>query len=405
MNQHPTPQQPTQNEAPIIPTPSPKKLQKTGKKGVPKGVKVLGIVLLCFVASFFGSWAFISSGLIKLSDHTTVETRRQLVLQEGEVVAETAKEVSPSVVSIVTQTARSRSFFNTNEGGGSGTGIVISKDGYIITNKHVIPETTAAVKVILADGTSYENVTVVGRDPLNDIAFLKINGVNNLKPARISDEKVITGQKVVAIGNALGQYQNTVTAGIISGMGRPVTAEDNAGGTEQLLDLYQTDAAINPGNSGGPLVNLAGEVIGINTAVVDDAQGIGFAIPIKAAKGLIKGVLADGKVERGYLGTRFITLTPEIAQNYSLNITRGAYIKTQSASVPSVVAGGPADKAGLKEGDIVTKVNDEKIDESAGLSLLIAQYAPGDTVQLTVQRGGGEVTLNVTLGAYSAANR
>jgi len=365
--------------------------------------KAIGIVVICFVGSFLGAWALIQSGLVRVSsDRVLVESQRQLVLQEGEVVAQTAKEVSPSVVSIVVRTNGLGRSIISEESGGSGTGIIISSSGYIITNKHVIPETTQNVKVVLSDGTAYEDVRVIGRDPLNDLAFLKIDGVTNLTAAKITDKAVITGQKVIAIGNALGQYQNTVTSGIISGMGRPVTASDQGtGATEQLQDLYQTDAAINPGNSGGPLVNLSGEVIGINTAVVNDAQGIGFAIPIRAAKGLIKGVLNSGKLERAYIGTRFVTLTPEVARRLKLSVKHGAYIKTD-ADENAIIRGGPADKAGLKEGDIITKVNNEVIDENGGLGLLVAQYSAGEKITLTLLRGNKEITLQATLEPYQA---
>ncbi|HEX6258367.1 MAG TPA: trypsin-like peptidase domain-containing protein [Candidatus Saccharimonadales bacterium] len=353
--------------------------------------KIFVILFLCFVASFLGAWVFINSGLVKLQSGTTaVETKRQLVLQEGEVFADVAKQVSPSVVSVITKPA------------GSGTGIIISKDGYIVTNKHVVSQASTEVEVVLSDGTTYRDVKVVGVDPLNDVAFLKIAGVNNLSPATISDKKAVIGQKVVAIGNALGQYQNTVTAGIISGLGRPVIAEDElAGGSVQLEDLYQTDAAINPGNSGGPLVNLEGDVIGINTAVAQRGQGIGFAIPIAAAKGMIKSVLNSGKVERPYLGVRFMAITPEVVRRFDLSVRNGAYVKSENGA-PSVLEGSPAGRAGVKDGDIILKVNDESINEQGGLALLIGQYAVGETVRLEVLRDGKTMNLEVKLGAYRA---
>ncbi|MBC7746899.1 trypsin-like peptidase domain-containing protein, partial [Pedobacter sp.] len=251
------------------------------KKPVRRSWTTVGVIALCFVASFLGSWAFISSGIVPLKNGTTMSESRQRVVAEGEVITEVAKTVSPSVVSITTQSVTATGLFGPTALEGAGTGIIVSSDGYILTNKHVIPDGVSAVSVVLPNGKTYEEVTVVGRDPLNDIAFLKINDVTDLIAAKLGDSSTIeVGQKVVAIGNALGQFQTTVTSGIISGTSRPVTASDGTStGIEQLEYLFQTDAAINPGNSGGPLVNLNGEVIGINTAVAEGAQGIGFAIP------------------------------------------------------------------------------------------------------------------------------
>jgi serine protease Do len=205
------------------------------------------------------------------------------------------------------------------------------------------------------------------------------------------------GQKVVAIGNALGQYQNTVTSGIVSASGRPLTASDGTR-NEQLENLIQTDAAINPGNSGGPLVNLDGKVIGINTAVAEGAQGIGFAIPINDAKGLIKGVLNTGKVSRAYLGVRYISLTSQAAQQLDLKLKNGAYIS--GANGQAVVAGSPAEKAGLREKDIVTKVNGVTVDAAHPLASVLAGFAPGDTVTLTVNRDGKDIDIKATLAEY-----
>ena len=270
--------------------------------------RTIGLVFICFVASFLGAWVFVQSGLVKVSTNSAnISESRQKLTAEGEVVADVAKRVSPSVVSIVTQST-ARTPFGTSQSGGAGTGIILTRDGYILTNKHVIPATADNVQVVLSDGTTYENVSVVGRDSFNDLAFLKINDVNSLTPATIGDSsKTGVGQRVIAIGNALGQYQTSVTSGIISAIGRPLTASDGQNATEQLENLFQTDAAINPGNSGGPLVDLSGNVIGINTAIAQDAQGIGFAIPINDAKGLIKSVVEKNKLERAYLGVRYVS--------------------------------------------------------------------------------------------------
>lgn len=340
----------------------------------------------------------------RFSTDDNAVTPRQTVTNDGNKVqtrAETdianlVSKVSPSVVSITTQ-SQSQTYFGIAQQEGAGTGIVVSKDGYIMTNKHVVNNATA-VGIVLSDGTGYDNVKVVGTDPLNDVAFLKIPNVKSLTPVELGNSSSIrVGQQVVAIGNSLGQYQNTVTSGIISGKGRPVAAQD--GNTvANLTDLLQTDAAINPGNSGGPLLNMAGQVVGMNTAVAAEAQGIGFAIPINSVKGLIKGLFSSGEVKRAYLGINFIPITPELTQRYDLPVKNGAYVFNGDS--PAVVDGGPASEAGIREKDIITKVNGVEIGASGGLSTLVGEYAPGDTVALSVMRGRNELTIKVRLDAY-----
>lgn len=366
------------------------------KKKKRSGLKPLGIALLAFLAGIGGSWLALASGLVRPdATHTITQNRDKLVLQEGEIIADVAKKVSPSVVSIVTEVNTETPFGNFPSEG-AGTGIIISRDGYILTNKHVIPESATSVSIVHSDGTVRENVSVVGRDPLNDIAFLKISNVNDLTPAELADSsKVEIGQQVVAIGNALGQFQNTVTSGIISGIGRPITAGSGAE-TERLEDLFQTDAAINPGNSGGPLVNLEGKVIGVNTAIAEEAEGIGFAIPINAAKGLIKTVTDKGRVSRAYIGVRYVTIDAELAKERNLPVRQGAYIASAGAQ-DAVANGGPADKAGIEEGDIITKVNSTEITNRRSLASLLAQHVPGDTVTLTVLRNGDQREVKVKL--------
>jgi S1-C subfamily serine protease len=362
-------------------------------------ILVTGVIVLGLAAGFGGSalQSMLQKPLTQLIQNSNGQDGNLIVSGEEEDIASVAAKVSPSVVSIIT-TVQSRS---TGVGEGAGTGIIISADGYIMTNKHVISD-ASDVSVVTSDGTTYDNVKVVGADPLNDVAFLKVAGVSNLKPAEIGDSSSIRiGQKVVAIGNALGQYQNTVTSGIISGTGRPVSAQ--AGETvETLTDLLQTDASINPGNSGGPLVNVAGQVIGINTAIASDATGIGFAIPINAAKGLMNGVLQSGKISRAYLGVSYQAVTPEIAKQYHLSVSKGAYVVAANQTANAVVRGGPADKAGVKDRDIITKINDKEVGDKGGVASLIGEYKPGDTVQLTVLRDGKTLTIRVTLAAYSS---
>ena len=315
-------------------------------------------------------------------------------------IAEIADKVSASVVSIVTST-KTRNFFGQDyESAAAGTGIIVTNDGYVLTNKHVINGATS-INVVLDDGTTYENVDLVTTDPLNDVAFLKIKDVSNLTPATLGDSKTLTvGQQVMAIGNALGQYQNTVTVGVVSGLGRSVTASDGSGyNTETLSDMIQTDAAINPGNSGGPLVNANGDVIGINTAVAD-ANGMGFSIPISAVKGMLNNIIDNGKAERAYFGVTYVPITSEVAKKYDLPVKQGAYIYNSSSRASAIVAGGPADKAGLKDGDIITKVGNTEVGKAGSISTLIGEYKVGDTVEVTYIRDNKTYTTNVTLEAY-----
>lgn len=317
-------------------------------------------------------------------------------------ISEIANSVSKSVVSIITNTSTTGFFFTGQVSQAAGTGFIISSDGYIATNKHVVANATK-IGVILDDGSTYEDVELIGTDPINDFAIIKIKDVKDLTPIKIGDSKTTNiGQQVVAIGNALGTYQNSVTSGIISGKGRSLTASDSSRTTyETLSDMIQTDAAINGGNSGGPLVNAAGEVIGINTAYASQGNNVGFAIPINSVKGIMAGVLKDGKFERAVLGVRYQTITPLIAKEKKLDVTAGAYVKG-SNNASAVIKGSAGDKAGIKDGDIITAVNGTKIGTAGSLGSLIGEYAVGDTVKLEVYRDKKYVQLDVKLEAYDA---
>ena len=363
------------------------------------GVVIIGLVLLAGASAYVGyrmSGQLNANGV--LTQHQTVANDGNKVVTPTEAsISSVSEKVAPSVVSIVTQT-QGNVMQGTAAEAGAGTGIIVSKDGYVMTNRHVI-EGADTVQVVLTDGTTYDNVHVVGTDPLNDIAFLKINNVSNLQPAEIGDSSTLRiGQSVVAIGNSLGQYQNTVTSGIVSGVGRPVSAQSGSS-VESLNDLIQTDAAINPGNSGGPLLNLQGQVIGMNTAIAQDAQGIGFAIPINATKGVLKGVLANGKIEHVFMGVNYVSITSDVAKKYNLPVTKGAYVIANNGT--AVRSGSPADKAGVKDKDIITKVNGIDVGPGSDVASLVAEYTPGDTIQLTILRGGQQQTVNVTLAAYN----
>ena len=315
-------------------------------------------------------------------------------------IADIADKVSKSVVSIITSTTTRNFFGQDYSSSAAGTGVIATADGYIITNKHVINGANK-VTVILDDGTTYEDVEVVAVDLLDDIAYLKIKDVSDLTPAKLGDSKTIqVGQQVIAIGNALGEYQNTVTSGIVSGTGRSVTASDGTGyNVETLTDMIQTDAAINSGNSGGPLVNAAGEVIGINTATSTSAENMGFAIPISSVKGMLNQLIETGKAERAYVGIYTVQITPEVAKAYNLPVSNGEYVYS-SSTYSAVIKDSPAAKAGLKDKDIITAINGVKIGTAGTVSDLIGEYKPGDTVQFTVIREGNEIAVNVTLGGY-----
>lgn len=315
-------------------------------------------------------------------------------------IAETAAKVTPGVVSIVTEIQTTGFFGQSSTSSAAGTGMIVTEDGYVLTNKHVISDATS-VSVVLDDGTTYDKVKLVGVDPLNDVAFLKIQDAKGLPTVTLGDSKTISvGQQVIAIGNALGQFQNTITAGVISGTGRSITATDSSySSAETLTDMIQTDAAINSGNSGGPLVNAAGQVIGINTATSSDADGIGFAIPISSVKGMLKNIITNNSAKRAYLGAYYVVITPDVAKNYNLPVSSGAYLYSPQ-QYSAIIADGPADKAGLEEKDIILEINGVKVGSAGSISTLIGEYMPGETIQFKVLRGKEEKTIDVKLEEY-----
>jgi len=357
-------------------------------------VVVLALVV-GLAGGMVGSYAFIRYFA------TAIPTdKKQLIVQENSAVVDVAKKVSPAVVSITSKAVANGFFGTSQQVEGAGTGMIVDSNGLILTNRHVVDDTTANYTVVMSNGKSYP-ATVVSRDTVNDLAFVRISA-SGLPTVELADSGTVTvGQEVVAIGNALGQFQNTVTEGIVSGLSRGVTAGDDSGITgssEQLQNLFQTDAAINPGNSGGPLVNLEGQVVGINTAVAGQgSQNIGFAIPINDAKPLISSVKSTGKIVRAYLGVRYVALDQQTAQANNLPVSDGAWVQAAGDQNSGVMPGSPADKGGVKDGDIITKVNDDTIDSTHSLQSLIGKHKPGDRVTLTVNRNGKTMTLGVTL--------
>jgi serine protease Do len=295
---------------------------------------------------------------------------------------------------------------------GGGSGFIVSADGYVVTNKHVVLDEEADYTVFTNDGKSY-SAKVLAKDPLQDLAILKIeqeqavdeSGAFVAKPfvpVRLGDASTLQiGQSVIAIGNALGEFRNTVSVGVISGLGRTITASGGADFVETIEDVIQTDAAINKGNSGGPLLNLAGEVIGINTATVLDAQNIGFAVPINKVKRDIEQVRSVGKITYPFLGVRYVSITEAIAKDRNLPVTYGALIEKGDSATPAVTPGSAADTAGMREGDILLEFNGERISPDNSLAKLIQKYNPKDTVVVKILRDDQEKILQVTLGERS----
>lgn len=283
---------------------------------------------------------------------------------------------------------------------GGGSGFIITTDGLILTNKHVVGDDTAEYAVTTNDGKQYP-AKVLALDPVNDLALIKIEAKNLPIVVLANSDTIAIGQTVVAIGNTLAQFPNTVTKGVISGLGRRVTAGDSQGMSEVIEGAIQTDAAINPGNSGGPLVNLRGEVVGINTAVSQAGQLIGFAIPINEAKRAIASVQKSGKIVRSWLGVRYVLVTKELAAKNQLSVDYGALVlRGESQTDFAVIPGSPADKAGLAENDIILAIDGTKVDDAHPLSRIVAQKNPGDTITVKVLSKGKEKTVKVVLGEF-----
>ncbi len=353
----------------------------------------------------------IISGILSQSQEFSLPQNNQaLVVEEAEEEAQTVEIVSralPTVVSIVgnqdfLKGLKNSNFFPSSKIRGeeitSGTGFFISSDGLIATNKHVVSAEKIDYTIITQDAQQYP-ATVLAIDSFNDIAILKITTNKNMPVLPLGNSGTLrVGQTVVAIGNSLGEFQNTVTKGVISGIGRDVRANDGQGHVVTLEDVIQTDAAINPGNSGGPLLNLAGEIIGVNTAVSEEGQLIGFAIGIDDVKKTIESVLKNGKILRPFLGVRYIPLTPLFSRRNNLEVESGALvIRGEGDDEPAVVPDSPADIAGIEENDIIVEVNGQKISPEKSLAKILSQFKPGDTIQLKVLQNDEEKILEVKL--------
>ena len=295
---------------------------------------------------------------------------------------------------------------------GGGTGFIISEEGMILTNRHVVQDEEADYTILTNDGRKYP-ARVLARDPIQDLAVLKIDmdkiiseeGDFLQKPfsvVKLGDSSNLQiGQTVIAIGNALGEFRNTISVGVISGLGRTITASGQ-GIIETLEDVIQTDAAINRGNSGGPLLNLKGEVIGVNVAMAQDAQNIGFSIPINKAKRDIEQVKTLGKIVYPFLGVRYVLITSEIQEEKNLSVDYGALIvRGDNPGETAIVPGSAAEKAGLQENDIILEFDGEKITLQNSLAKIIQKHNPGDKVVLKILREKEEKTIEVILGEYT----
>ena len=382
--------------------------RKTRRRG---GVFIILMLVLSFImggAGAFGTLALLSDnqalmhklGLGNLAVDTT-ETKK-INVQESSAVIDAAAKISPSVVSITTTTNVTDIFGQVSQESGAGTGFILTNDGYIATNKHVVSDASATYTVVLADGRNFTG-KIIATDPVNDFAIIKIDATG-LRAVELGDsDQLQVGQTVIAVGNALGQFQNTVTLGVLSAKERQISASSEIGTSQESLNnLLQTDAAINPGNSGGPLVNIDGQVIGIDTALASNAQGIGFAIPINVVKSAITSAEQTGKITRPSLGVRYVSITKDLASLNKLGSDHGALIvRGQTSAQPAVVSGSAADKAGLQENDIILQVNGDAVNEQNQLSTLIQKYNVGDTVKLTILHSGSQKTVSVKLDAAS----
>jgi len=377
-------------------------------------------LLLVFVGSVVSAgwlgvnWDTVNRALPFLSKSPqsalSIPSDRIKVVEEENVITDVVDRVSPSVVTVgISQTRRVGDMFDFNpfdpfgspprSGGRTqqveqdiGSGFVISADGLIVTNKHVVSVPDAKYRVITKDDKTYDVVSIY-RDPDNDLAIVKINATG-LKPIDMGDsDKIKVGQMAIAIGTALGEFRNTVTVGVISGVGRGITAGSPFEGSAERLDnVIQTDAAINPGNSGGPLLNSAGQVVGVNTAVSSEGQSIGFAIPINTVAEAVNTFNTTGQFNRPFIGVEYRMISRQMAV---LNeIPEGAYIM-------DVVQASPAEKAGIAAEDIITKINGEKVTSNNDLAKIIGKKRVGDSITITLWRDGDERTVQLTLGSQN----
>ena len=402
-------------------------------------ILVLSVILSSIFGAVAGFWAGSKSSnsnifsLFKnqpLKNGQNTETSKVVKIEEESAVIDAVDKVSPAVVSIIvskdlpviekyySDPSQGNDFFRQFFGDsfneffgtpqyrqkgtekqeiGGGSGFLVSSDGYIITNRHVALDEEAEYTVLMNDESKHV-AKVLAQDQYNDVAILKIDG-ENFPYVELGDSSNLkVGQTVIAIGNALGEFRNTVSTGVISGLARSVTAGGYGMGSEQLTGVIQTDASINPGNSGGPLLNLSGQVIGMNTAMASGAENIGFTIPINEVKSVYENVKENGKIVRPWLGVRYVQLNEDIAKANNLGINEGALIvRGEERTDLAVVPGSPADKAGLVENDIIMEINGEKVTGDNPLAKIVGKYKAGDEITLKVFHKGEEKEIKVKL--------
>ena len=371
-----------------------------GSPGDHRGLGVGPVVTIALVTAIVSG----SLSAAAVANLIRPSSRSTLTAPTGTAASQVHLDESSAVITAVTRVMPSVVVIQSSSGGGVlggangvGSGFIFDSDGWILTNRHVV-DGADQIQVQLNDSRVFTG-RAYGIDTLTDLAIVKIDATG-LPAAPIgSSEELQLGQLAIAIGNPLGTFENTVTTGVVSGLGRQIRAGDSAGSTsEQLNNLIQTDAAINPGNSGGPLINSAGQVIGVNTAVNQDAQGIGFAIPINVARPIMLLALDGKPIARPWIGVYYTPIDKQLAQERGLDVDHGVLIDRTASGAPGVFPGSPADDAGLQDGDIVVAVDGDAVDEDHDLSTRILPHVPGDVVQLSVVRDGRTFELSVTLG-------
>jgi len=426
---------------------------KVSKPNIPSGGNFKFLIISVIISSFFGfiagaiSGSYFYSGkvneyLSKINNALYNTQNKEYIPQttQEESIIKAVKEVSPAVVSIIItkdvpimeeyfinpfqefeqffgqspqiQIPQYRQNGTEKKEIGGGTGFIISEDGMVLTNKHVVLDTAAEYTVFSVDGKSYP-AKILARDPVQDLAIIKIEQDKTTEGqgkatqvkfpvVRFGDsDNVQMGQTAIAIGNALGEFRNTVSVGVVSGLSRTITAS-GGGLSETIEDVIQTDTAINEGNSGGPLLNLKGEVIGINTAMVEQAQSIGFAIPINKAKRDVDQVKSTGKIVYPFLGVRYVLITESIKEEKGLAVDYGLLIVKGENGEPAVVSGSAAEKAGLKENDIILEIDGQKITADNPFARIIQKYYPGEKASLKILRGKEEKTIEIIFGEKSS---